>query len=184
MRGQSRVRVPRPLQTPAVSRLGPGADESQVWVLFAQLCCSREIKHRHVGWASRLFKVFGVSLGRSKDPIDDESIRTHAVKEKASSCDEVTRVCLPGPKGLARLRDEEVDGMITIEMHFDSIFPDCTVGLDAGIVWERPLVHAPADGLDVLHDLANVSSGRDNHRALRFDSTASKNGQPVRVLVE
>ena len=61
-------------------RLGPDAGEPQVWVLFAQPCGPIEIKHRHVGGASRLFEVCGFGLGGSKDLIDNETICTRAVK--------------------------------------------------------------------------------------------------------
>ena len=79
-------------------------------------------------------------------------------------------------KSFARLRDAEVDGMTPIEMHFDPILADCAVGLDVGKIRERRFVHALTDGLDLFHNLADVSSGRENKRAPRFDSTASKNG--------
>src|SRR5580700_3516602 len=132
----------------AGSWLGPNTRESQVGVLSAHPCCSVEIKDRLVGRASRLFRVCGVSLGRSKDLVDNETICTQAVKKKAS-CEQVTRVCLPGPKSFARLRDAEVDGMTPINMHFDPILPYCAVRLDVGIIRERHLVHAPTDGLDL-----------------------------------
>jgi hypothetical protein len=102
--------------------------------------------------------VCGVSLGRSNDLIDNETIRTQAVKETTTS-EQVTRVWLPGPKRFASLRDAEVDRMTPINVHFDPILADCVVGLNVGKIRERRLVHAPTDGLDLFHNLADVAFG-------------------------
>ena len=55
-----------------------------------------------------------------------------------------------------------VDRLTPIEMHFDPILADCAVGLDVRKIRKRRLAHAPAGRLDLFHNLADVSAGREN----------------------
>jgi hypothetical protein len=73
--------------------------------------------------ARRLIKVSGVSLGRPKHLIEDETLPAHAIKDEAPS-ENVTRVNLPWPERMARLRDGKDDRTTSVDVHFDPIFMD------------------------------------------------------------